>query len=203
NSEGEVDVGAICFGPQLDIIEEHMKDAVDKGAKVLTGGRRNPKFKGNFYEPTVLTDVNHGMQIMREETFGPILPIQVVRDDEEALQLANDTTYGLNSNVWTRDKRKGKALANRINSGCSTVNDCVINYGVAENPFGGVKESGIGRVNGEMGLKSYCHVQGVLIDRFGTKSELFWYPYTKGKMNLVRRAVNLLYRSPIGKLLGN
>jgi len=203
NSEGEVDVGAICFGPQLDVIERHMKDALDKGAKVLTGGRRNPKYKGNFYEPTVLTNVNHDMEIMREETFGPILPIMVVRDEEDALRLANDSTYGLNSNVWTRDKRKGKALANRIQSGCSTVNDCVINYGVAENPFGGVKDSGIGRVNGEMGLKSYCHVQGVLIDRFGTKSELFWYPYTAGKLRLVRRALNLLYRSPIGKLLGN
>ncbi len=203
NSEGEVDVGAICSGPQMDIIERHVKDAVEKGAKVLTGGKRNPKYKGNFYEPTVLTNVNHSMDIMREETFGPVLPIQIVRDEEEAIRLANDSHYGLNSNVWTRDKRRGKALANRIESGCSTVNDCLVNYAVAENPFGGVKESGIGRVNGEMGLKSYCHVQGVLIDRFGTKSELFWYPYTAGKLRLVRGAMNLLYKSPLGKLLGN
>ncbi len=203
NSEGEIDVGAICSETQMDIIERHVKDAVEKGAKVLTGGKRNPKYKGNFYEPTVLTNVNHGMEIMREETFGPVLPIQVVRDEEEAIRLANDTVYGLNSNVWTRDKRKGKKLANRIESGCSTVNDCLVNYAVAENPFGGVKESGIGRVNGEMGLKSYCHVQGVLIDRFGTKSELLWYPYSASKLRLVRRALHLLYKSPLGKLLGN
>ena len=203
NSEGEIDVGAICSETQMDIIERHVKDAVEKGAKVLTGGKRNPKYKGNFYEPTVLTNVNHGMEIMREETFGPVLPIQVVRDEEEAIRLANDTVYGLNSNVWTRDKRKGKKLANRIESGCSTVNDCLVNYAVAENPFGGVKESGIGRVNGEMGLKSYCHVQGVLIDRFGTKSELLWYPYSASKLRLVRRVLHLLYKSPLGKLLGN
>ncbi len=203
NSEGEIDVGSMCFGPQLEIVERHVKDAVEKGAKVLTGGRRNPKYKGNFYEPTVLTNVTHDMDIMREETFGPVLPIFVVRDEEEAIQYANDTPYGLNSNVWTKDKRKGKALANRIESGCSTVNDCLLNYGVAESPFGGRKESGIGRVNGEMGLKSYCHVQAVVIDRFGAKTELFWYPYTEKKARLVRKVINLLYKSPIGKLLGN
>jgi acyl-CoA reductase-like NAD-dependent aldehyde dehydrogenase len=201
-SEGEVDVGAIISPAQLDIIEAHVKDAVEKGARVLTGGRRNPRYEGFFYEPTVLVDVNHDMDIMREETFGPVLPIQVVREEEDAIRLANDTRFGLNANVWTRDRGKGKEFANQIQAGTAVVNDCIIGYALAESPFGGVKESGIGRVNGELGLKSYCHVQSVIIDRFATKGEAMWYPYTARKTRLFRRILNLLYRSPLGRLLG-
>ena len=201
-SDGEVDVGAIISPQQIDIIDAHVKDAVSKGARVLTGGRRNPRYEGFFYEPTVLVDVNHEMDIMREETFGPVLPIQIVDDDEEAIRLANDSRFGLNANVWTRDRAKGKELANRIEAGAATVNDCVLAYGVAESPFGGVKESGIGRVNGELGLKSYCHVQSVIIDRFGGRGEAMWYPYTARKLRIFRRLLNLLYRSPIGRLFG-
>jgi len=202
-SEGEVDVGAITFPPQLEIIERHVKDATEKGATAVTGGRRNPRYRGYFYEPTVLVDVNHTMQIMCEETFGPVLPIQVVRDESEALQLANDTTYGLNANVWTRDRHKGKKIANQLNSGAVVVDDCLVTYGIAESPFGGVNESGIGRVNGEMGLKSYCHVQSVTVPRFASKREYLWYPYSAKKLRLVRKAVDFLYRSRFGKLLGN
>ncbi len=201
--EGEMDVGAITFPPQIDIIERHIADAVAKGAKVLTGGRRNPAYRGYFWEPTVLTDVNHDMDIMREETFGPVLPIQVVADEEEALRLANDTRYGLNANIWTRDRHKGKRLANRLNSGSAVVNDCMVTYAITESPFGGVKESGIGRVNGELGLKSYCHAQSVTIDRIAPKREFLWYPYTARTQRLLRRVLELLYRSPLGKLFGN
>ena len=201
-SEGEVDVGAIISPAQLEIIDSHVKDAVARGARVLTGGRRNPQYSGFFYEPTVLVDVNHDMEIMREETFGPVLPIQVVRDEEEAIVCANDSRYGLNANIWTRDRTKGKELANRIEAGTATVNDCIMGYGLLDGPFGGVKESGIGRVNGELGLKGFCHVQSVIIDRFGTKLEPTWYPYTGRKLRLFRRFLNLLYRSPLGRLLG-
>ena len=201
-TEGEVDVGAITSPAQMEIIERHVADAVAKGAKVLTGGRRNPNYSGYFYEPTVLVGVNHQMEVMREETFGPVLPIQVVADEEEALRLANDSAYGLNANVWTRDRRKGRQLAKRIESGCAVVDDCIISYGIAESPFGGVKASGIGRVNGELGLKSYCHVQSVVVDRFGSKREFFWYPYSEKRTRLVRRALEFLYRSPLGRLLG-
>ncbi len=202
-SEGEVDLGAITSPAQLEIIESHVADAVAKGAKVLTGGRRNPAYAGFFFEPTVLADVNHDMAIMRDETFGPCLPIQVVKDEEEALRLANDSPYGLQASVWTRDSWKGKRLANRIAAGGVVVDDCIVTYGISESPFGGVKDSGIGRVNGELGLKSYCHVQSVVLPRLRGKSELLWYPYTAKTLGLVRRALSLLYRSPIGKLLGN
>jgi succinate-semialdehyde dehydrogenase/glutarate-semialdehyde dehydrogenase len=144
-SEGEVDVGAITSPGQLEIIEQHVADALAKGAKVLTGGRRNPAFEGFFFEPTVLVDVNHDMAIMRDETFGPCLPIQVVKDEEAALELANQSCYGLQASVWTRDSWKGKRLANRIAAGGVVVDDCIVTYGITESPFGGVKQSGIGR----------------------------------------------------------
>ncbi len=201
-SEGEIDVGAIISPAQLEIIDQHVQDAVSKGARLLTGGRRNPKHKGFFYEPTVLVDVNPDMEIMNEETFGPVLPIQVVTDEEEGIRLANDSRYGLAANVWTRDKAKGKELANHLEAGCATVNDCLISYGIADGPFGGVKQSGIGRVNGELGLKGFCHVQTVVIDRFGSNREFLWFPYTASKLRLLRRAVNFLFRSPFGRLLG-
>jgi len=202
-TEGEVDVGAITSPAQLEIIERHVADAVARGARVRTGGRRNPAFAGLFFEPTVLTGVDHDMAIMREETFGPCLPIQVVRDEEEALRLANDTSFGLQASVWTRDSGKGKRLANRLEAGGVVVDDCMVTYAMAESPFGGRKESGIGRVNGELGLKSYCHVQSIVLPRLRPKREMLWYPYRAKDVARLKSVLRLLYRSPLAKLLGN
>jgi succinate-semialdehyde dehydrogenase/glutarate-semialdehyde dehydrogenase len=200
-AEGEFDVGAIVWPDQLEIIEEHVRDAVSKGARALTGGRRNPREKGLFYEPTILVDVDHDMAVMRDETFGPVLPIMRVADEGEALRLANDSRYGLNANVWTRNKRRGTELAKAIESGCVVVNDCMVTYGVTESPFGGVKDSGIGRVNGEMGLKSYCHAQSIVVDRLGGKSEMLWYPYSNRKLNIIKRMMRFLWGTSIGRWL--
>jgi len=200
-ASGEFDIGAIIDARQLDVIEEHVRDAVERGARVLAGGRRNPACEGLFFEPTVLVDVDHEMKIMRDETFGPVLPIMRVADEDEALRLANDSPYGLNANVWTRNKRRGAELAGRIESGCAVVNDCMLTYGVTESPFGGVKDSGIGRVNGELGLKGYCRVQSILIDRFGGKTEPLWYPYSARKLRLFRRALRMLWGTSLGRLL--
>jgi acyl-CoA reductase-like NAD-dependent aldehyde dehydrogenase len=198
---GEFDVGAIIRPEQLEIIETHVADAVEKGARVLAGGRRNPDCDGFFYEPTVLADVNHEMLVMRDETFGPILPIMRVRTEEDALALANQSRYGLNANVWTRNKRRGTRLAKAIESGCVVVNDCMVSYGVAESPFGGVKDSGIGRVNGRQGLESYCHTQSILIDRFGGRREPLWYPYSARKLGAMKRVLRAVWGTSLGKLL--
>jgi acyl-CoA reductase-like NAD-dependent aldehyde dehydrogenase len=200
-ADGEADVGPMILSSQLDIVERHVQDAVARGARVLAGGRRNPGAKGLFFEPTVLVDVDHDMAIMREETFGPVLPIMRVRDEDEAIRLANDTRYGLNANVWTRDKRKGVELAKQIQSGSVVVNDCMLTYGVTESPFGGRKESGVGQVNGEIGLRSYCYAQSITIDRFGGKSEFLWFPYTARKTRLLRRLMRMIWGSPLGRLL--
>jgi acyl-CoA reductase-like NAD-dependent aldehyde dehydrogenase len=197
--DGEFDVGAVFWPQQMEIIEKHVADAVAKGAKVLTGGRRNPNLKGLFYEPTVITNVNHDMLIMREETFGPIMPIMRVRDEEEAIRLANDSQYGLAANVWTKDKKKGLEIAKRIESGSVNVNDFTVTYGVTEAPFGGRKQSGIGRVNGDIGLKGYCHIKPVLTDRFGGKQTAGMYPCSQKKDVGFQKFMRFLWGTPVGR----
>jgi acyl-CoA reductase-like NAD-dependent aldehyde dehydrogenase len=199
---GEFDLGAIFWDRQMDVIERHMADAVAKGATVRVGGRRNPDLAGLYYEPTVLTDVNHDMLIMQEETFGPILPIMRVRDEEEALRLANDTDYGLSATVWTKDVYKGAEIAKRIESGGVCINDMTVTYGCPEAPFGGLKQSGIGQVNGESGLKSYCHVLPIITDRFGGKQARSFYPYTAKKDASLKRIISWVYGGPLRRLLG-
>jgi acyl-CoA reductase-like NAD-dependent aldehyde dehydrogenase len=194
-SDADVDIGSMTFPPQLEKVESHVADAVARGAKVLTGGRRNPSFAGLFYEPTVLVDVNHDMAAMRDETFGPTIPIMRVRDQEEAIRLANDSAYGLAASVWTKDVANGRVIARRIESGAVCVNDCLVHYLTVDAPMGGRKESGLGRRHGAEGIRKYCHQQTVLVDRFGLKSEFFWYPSSPAKRRLVSRALNLLYRS--------
>ena len=202
-SEGEVDVGSLTFAPQLEIIERHIADAVEKGARVLAGGRRNPAYKGYFFEPTVLVDVDHSMDVMREESFGPLLPIQVVQDEDEAIRLANDSSYGLQASVWSRDVYRARTLAGKIHAGGVTVDDAMVTYAATESPFGGVNDSGIGRVNGEIGLKGYCHVQSVVLPRFGIRGQALGYPYKVSMVKQIKRVLHLLYRSPLGKVLGN
>ena len=198
-AEGEFDVGAIFWPRQLEIIEEHMADAVAKGARVLAGGRRNPDLDGLFYEPTVLTDVDHGMRIMREETFGPILPIMRVQDEEEAIALANDSPYGLGGNVWTRDSGKGFRIAQRMQTGSVCVNDMTMTYGVQEAPFGGRKESGVGQVNGETGLRGYCHAEPIIIDRRGGKMNESRYPYSAKTDSGMQKFMRLLWGNSLGR----
>ena len=117
---GESDVGAVFWDEQMKIIESHMEDARAKGANVLVGGRRNPELKGLYFEPTVVTDVTHDMDLMTKETFGPIVSIMKVADEEEALSRANDSEYGLNGNVWTKDTTKGLRLAERLDNTLDT-----------------------------------------------------------------------------------
>jgi succinate-semialdehyde dehydrogenase/glutarate-semialdehyde dehydrogenase len=200
-ASGEFDVGAIFWPHQLEIIEEHMADAVEKGAKVLCGGRRNPSLEGLFYEPTVLTDVHHDMQIMRDETFGPVLPIMRVTDEEAAIRMANDSDYGLGANVWTTDRSKGLAMAQRIESGSVCVNDMTMTYGVQEAPFGGVKHSGLGQVNGRVGLTGYCHAEPILVDRFGGRQTAARYPYTRKKDDDIQKVMRLQWGTALGRWL--
>jgi len=200
-AEGEFDVGSMIRPEQAEIVDAHVRDAVERGARVLAGGRRNPTQEGCFYEPTVLDDVSHDMRVMREETFGPVLPIMRVRDADEALHLANDSRYGLNASVWTRNKRQGTQLAKVIESGCVVVNDCMVTYGVTESPFGGTKESGIGRVNGEAGLKGFCHVQSIVIDRAGGRSEPIWFPYSARKTGWMKRVLRFVWGTSLGRWL--
>ncbi len=190
SDQGESDVGAVFWDKQLDIIESHMEDARNKGAVVHVGGRRNPNLKGLYYEPTVVSEVNHDMALMTQETFGPIVSIMRVRDEEEAIRWANDSEFGLNGNVWTTDTERGFRLAERVESGGVCINDMAMTYGIHEAPFGGVKNSGLGVVNSEAGLRGYCHAKPISADRRGKGKIQGGYPYTvkseAGMQKLIR-----------------
>jgi acyl-CoA reductase-like NAD-dependent aldehyde dehydrogenase len=189
---GAVDVGAMTFPSQIEVVERHVKDAVDKGAKVLTGGKRG-EGPGLFYEPTVLVDVDHSMACMTEETFGPTLPIMKVRDEDEAIRLANDSPYGLDSSVFTRDVDKGERVARRVEAGATCVNDALTNYLAQEAPFAGAKESGMGARHGAPGIRKYCRTQTILITRFAASKEPTMFPYTAGKAKMLGKAMELMF----------
>jgi succinate-semialdehyde dehydrogenase / glutarate-semialdehyde dehydrogenase len=200
DTDYNVDVGSMIHPPQIDIVDRHINDAVEKGATVRTGGRRNPDFpEGHFYEPTVLTHVDHDMKIMVDETFGPIMPIMKVRDAEEAIGFANNSEYGLNASVWTGDIKRGRAIARRLESGNVCINDCLYNYTAPEVPFGGVKHSGIGRRHGKDELRKYCNSKTVLEDIFGLAREPVWYPYDRSTGESLLKALDVLYRRGVGR----
>jgi len=190
---GSTDLGAVINPPQSDIVERHVNDAVEHGARVVAGGRRRDE-NGHFFEPTVLVDVDHSMACMREETFGPTLPIMKVRDADEAVRLANDSIYGLQASVWTKDAAKGERLARRIEAGAVTVNDAQVNYVALELPMGGWKESGLGTRHGADGIRKYTKKQSVLVTKFAPmKKDLHMLPYSERRTRFLKRLLKLVY----------
>ncbi len=193
------DLGAVFWDKQLDIIEAHVKDAKAKGAKALTGGERNQDLNGLYYPATVMVDVDESSDLMTQETFGPILPIIKVKDVEEAIVKANDSNYGLHGSVWTKDKNKGLAIAKRIETGSMAVNDMGMMYGVASAPFGGVKESGVGSINGANGLRGYTHPMPIIVGRYGGADA--GYPHDQKKYDQMKKLMSFMWKNPIGRLL--
>jgi succinate-semialdehyde dehydrogenase/glutarate-semialdehyde dehydrogenase len=177
--EPEVDVGPLIHQRQLKIVREHVQDAVARGARLVIGGVPLPKIGPNFFAPTVLAGVDHTMRVMREETFGPLLPIMPFDRDEEAIRLANDSEFGLAASIWTRNRRRGEALAARLEAGTVMVNDVVSCFGISEAPHGGFKASGIGRTHGRLGLEEMVRTKYVDSDLLPRLRKVWWYGYGK------------------------
>ncbi len=190
-SRDDVDVGAMTWDRQVDNVETLVNAAVADGAKLQTGGKRR-EGEGMFFEPTVLTGCNHDMDIMRHEIFGPAIPIMKVVSEAEAVQLANDSHLGLLAYVFTKDKTKGKRLAEKIEAGTVMVNDVLNTYGCPETPWGGVKMSGLGRTHSVIGLRDLCELRHVNSDRFSLKRELWWYPYSPKTFKILKRAMKFM-----------
>jgi acyl-CoA reductase-like NAD-dependent aldehyde dehydrogenase len=196
----EKDVGAMTSPNQTAIVEGQVDDALANGARALTGGRKVDG-PGDYYEPTVLVDVDHSMKVMRDETFGPVVGVMKVRDSEEALRLANDSRYGLAASVFG-EKGRAERVARRIEAGSVNVNDVITNMAAMGVPMGGWKQSGIGFRHGEYGIKKYCRAESIVVTRFGGKREPNWYPYTRSRRGLVDRVSRAVSARDIKRRLG-
>src|SRR6202790_2916644 len=175
--DAQTDVGPLIHERQVRIVESHVQDATARGARILAGGTRLPELGINFYAPTVLADVTQQMRIMREETFGPVLPLMAFDSDDEAVRLANDSEYGLAASVWTRDRKRGERLARRIHAGTVMVNDVISCFGISEAPHGGIKASGLGRTHGRFGLDEMVRMKYLDIDRMPGMKKVWWHRY--------------------------
>ena len=186
----------MTHAPQLDIVERHLADAVAKGAGIVVGGRRIER-DGLWFEPTVVLGVDHTMDLMTEETFGPVLPIMVVDSVDEAVRLANDSRYGLSSSVWTSDRALGESIAARLQAGNVCINDCIVSYAIPGLPFGGVKDSGIGRVHGVEGLREFVNTKSVMAARVHPGRELWWFPVPAALDSIGIRSIRVRFGSTL------
>ena len=204
--EGEttVDVGSLTTADQRSTAERLVEDAVNKGAKLATGGKIPEGSQGLFYEPTVLTDCDHSMKVMTDEIFGPVVPFMKVSTESEAIRHANDSHLGLGGYVFTENPEKGRRIAEQLEVGSVMINEVVAHAGIGEMPWGGVKNSGLGVVRSDRGLKELCHARHINEDRIKlpVKNSPLWFPYSDKGLSLVKTLCkNALGGSVVGKFL--
>ncbi|MBV1862568.1 MAG: aldehyde dehydrogenase family protein, partial [Nannocystaceae bacterium] len=205
-SQGElVDIGAMVTPMQLSIVEELVDDAIGKGARVVSGGRRVMSERGDYFAPTILADVTPDMRIMNEETFGPVMALCRVPDEHHAIELANGNGFGLSASVFSRNQARARRIANRVQSGMVAINEFGgMTYMAQDLTFGGIKQSGFGRLNGRDGLRACCNVKAVLTDRVpGLHFANKLFPVVSGDFEKIKSAVELVYRPGVrGKVRG-
>jgi acyl-CoA reductase-like NAD-dependent aldehyde dehydrogenase len=188
----ETQVGAFTTEDQYDIVQRQMVEATAKGARTLTGGPVEVGLKGKFYAPAIVTDVDHSMALMRDETFGPVVPVMAVDTIDEAVRLANDSPFGLGGSVWTRNVKNGRKVAGKMEAGSVWINDHMYSYAAAQLPWGGVKKSGVGRTHSKYGFYECCHMKMVSEDS-GRLPVAWWHPYDERLRNGLQTAAKALY----------
>ena len=198
----ELDVGPLIFGPQRRVVESVVEDAERRGARVVRAGSLPAEAGDRRYPPTLLLEAHREMRLHEEETFGPVLAVTRVGGEEEAIEIANSGRFGLNASVWTRSGRRGRRIARRLDAGSVIVNDSLLNFGISELPYGGVKESGYGRLQGAEGLLEFARVKSVTESRITMRRELLWFPYRERTHRLLKRAFRIVY-SPRGRPILN
>ena len=192
-SEWTTEIGPMVSDEQAALVTELVDDAIKSGAKRLTGGPTKIKgMKGSFIAPTVLTGVTHEMRIMREEIFGPVLPIVEVSSEQEAVALANDSEFGLGASVWTKDRGKGERMARQIESGMVWVNDHSFSHGACQCSWGGVKDSGLGRSHSKFGFYECTNIKLASWEPGWTRDS-WWQPYDEDLGTAFRTSAQLLY----------
>ncbi len=191
DKDGDADVGSMTVDFQKEIIKNHLEDAKQKGALILTG--KDWDGKSGMIPPIVVDNVKKNMKVVSEESFGPFLPLIPFNTEKEAIALANDSEFGLSASVWTNDLKRADRVARAIKTGNVSVNNVMLTEGNPALPFGGTKNSGFGRYKGEIGLHSFCNVKSVLIDKNSSKIESNWFPYTKEKYMLFSKMTGFLF----------
>jgi succinate-semialdehyde dehydrogenase/glutarate-semialdehyde dehydrogenase len=190
-----IDMGCMTTTKQIDTVKKHIDDAIAKGAKIFAQSKENSNKKlKNIIPAVVLTNVNHSMTIMQDETFGPVVGVMKFNDYDEAIKLANDSYLGLTGSVWTKNKKRGNLIARQIKAGAVTINDHLMSHGLAETPWGGFKHSGIGRTHGKPGFDEMTNQMVVVNDILPfIKKNLWWHPYSENLYNGLKGLMLCLY----------
>jgi acyl-CoA reductase-like NAD-dependent aldehyde dehydrogenase len=189
----ETEIGPMVSADQFEVVNSLVDDALASGAERVTGGPREiGSFPGKFIAPTVLPGVTDEMRIMKEEIFGPVVPIVIVDSEEEALERANDSNFGLGASIWTRDRAKGERMARRVESGMVWINDHSYSHGACQCSWGGVKESGLGRSHSKFGMYECVNIKLVSWEP-GLTRDFWWQPYDATLGAAIRSSARLLY----------
>jgi len=194
DTQFDVDLGAMTTVAQSDKVRQHIQDALDRGATIAAQSDCPPKEAGNFLPATVLAHVDHSMLAMREETFGPVVGVMKVESMDQAVQLANDSIYGLTGSVWSRDRKSARRWAERLQAGAVMINDHLMSHGLAETPWGGFKQSSIGRTHGEIGFAEMTQPQCIVDDLMpAVRKNLWWHPHSRDVYDTMTGAIDMLY----------
>ena len=202
-SDPSADVGPLIRPHHVQRMSELIRDAVSRGARVLCGGHPRPDLGPNFFEPTVIAGVDLSMNLFQEETFGPILALQSVRDAESAIARANDSPFALAASVWTRNVQRGEAIAKRLRAGAVMVNDAISYFAIAEAPHGGCGASGWGRTHGKAGLLEMVQTKYIDVDRLPRREKPWWYRYGADLERAADAFLRFEFSAGIAAKLGN